>query len=129
MSSEKNDGTTYLNAEGNLVFTSVYLKNRGTCCKSACLHCPYGFTTKKLGVQFAQVLPEEESKMNQFISESGMSIDLNLFPAEHRQWVILKDQVCGLIFKNHIVVKHLILGQHFQNQGLSKELIESYYFC
>ncbi len=32
----------YLEGE-NLVFTAKYLLKRGTCCKSGCRHCPYGF--------------------------------------------------------------------------------------
>jgi hypothetical protein len=29
---------------GYNVWTELYLKARGTCCKSGCRHCPYGFT-------------------------------------------------------------------------------------
>lgn len=35
---------TYLDPEtGYQVMTEVFLKIRGTCCESACRHCPYGF--------------------------------------------------------------------------------------
>ena len=30
-------------ANGLLVFTAKYLKERGYCCESGCRHCPYGF--------------------------------------------------------------------------------------
>lgn len=33
----------YFNAQGLLVFTEQYLKERGYCCKNGCKHCPYGF--------------------------------------------------------------------------------------
>ncbi len=34
----------YIDAKtGFLVFTELTHKARGTCCKSACRHCPYGF--------------------------------------------------------------------------------------
>jgi hypothetical protein len=33
----------YINAEGLMVFTAVYLRKRGYCCQSGCRHCPYGF--------------------------------------------------------------------------------------
>lgn len=36
----------YLNDEGLMVLTENYLLKRGFCCKSGCLHCPYGFTSK-----------------------------------------------------------------------------------
>ncbi|MBI4041315.1 MAG: hypothetical protein HY390_05570 [Deltaproteobacteria bacterium] len=33
----------YYNKEGLMVFTRSYHLRRGYCCKSGCLHCPYGF--------------------------------------------------------------------------------------
>jgi hypothetical protein len=32
---------------GFLVFTEIYHKKRGYCCKSGCRHCPYGFKKEK----------------------------------------------------------------------------------
>lgn len=129
MTNEQKPEISYTNEEGNLVFTSTYLKNRGTCCKTACLHCPYGLTLKKLGLQFRQVEESEGEKLDQYLDRAPSPIDLANFPAEHRQWVLIKDHICGVMFKNHIVVKHLILGEYFKNQGIDKDLVESYYFC
>lgn len=40
------EGTDYYyNADGLFVFTSEFHKKRGYCCKSGCLHCPFGFET------------------------------------------------------------------------------------
>lgn len=33
----------YIQADGNLVFTEKYLRERGHCCQSGCLHCPYSY--------------------------------------------------------------------------------------
>ncbi|MBX7107366.1 MAG: hypothetical protein K1X61_01835 [Chitinophagales bacterium] len=33
----------YVNSDGLFVFTAAYHLKRGFCCKSGCLHCPYGF--------------------------------------------------------------------------------------
>ena len=33
----------YYNDHGNWVFTALYHQLRGSCCKSGCTHCPYGF--------------------------------------------------------------------------------------
>jgi len=129
MTNEQKPEISYNNEEGNLVFTSTYLKKRGTCCKTACLHCPYGLTLKKLGLQFRQVEASEEERLNQYLELAPSPIDLAAFPAEHRQWVLIKDHICGVIFKNHIVVKHLILGKYFRDQGIDKDLVESYFFC
>jgi hypothetical protein len=36
----------YINTEGNLVFTEKYHLDRGYCCQSGCLHCPYSYNKK-----------------------------------------------------------------------------------
>jgi hypothetical protein len=36
----------YLSEQGFIVFTEIYLRKRGYCCKSGCRHCPYGFDPK-----------------------------------------------------------------------------------
>ena len=37
----------YFNKKGLMVLTESYLLERGFCCESGCLHCPYGFKNKK----------------------------------------------------------------------------------
>ncbi|HXH30335.1 MAG TPA: DUF5522 domain-containing protein [Bacteriovoracaceae bacterium] len=120
---------SYLTPEGYTIFTSHYLKNKGTCCKSACLHCPYGFTLKKLGLQFAEVAEPDFSKLEDVLSEAGSSsFEWKSFWPQNVRFILIKDVICGVMFKNHIVVKHVFLKPHFTNQDLSKELIESYFF-
>lgn len=41
------EGVDFYIEYGNTVFTTAYLKKRGTCCKSGCRHCPYGYVKKK----------------------------------------------------------------------------------
>ncbi|RYZ70886.1 MAG: hypothetical protein EOP09_05435 [Proteobacteria bacterium] len=36
----------YLDELGRFVFTETYHLKRGSCCKSGCRHCPYGFNDK-----------------------------------------------------------------------------------
>ncbi|SHI36149.1 hypothetical protein SAMN02745146_0648 [Hymenobacter daecheongensis DSM 21074] len=36
-------GDFYLTPEGFMVFTEQYHLRRGSCCKSGCRHCPWGF--------------------------------------------------------------------------------------
>lgn len=120
---------SYVTPEGYTVFTSHFLKNRGTCCKSACLHCPYGYTLKKHGLKFLDVTKADKETLQAIMEESGTAaVDLEPFYPDNVKLIQIKDTVCGLILKNHIVIKHLYLKPHFQNQGLSKELVESYYF-
>ncbi|WP_408098932.1 DUF5522 domain-containing protein [Peredibacter sp. HCB2-198] len=117
---------SYLTPEGFTVFTSHYLKNKGTCCKSACLHCPYGFTIKKHGLQFQDVSEADFPLVEEILN--GASVEWKTFWPENIKFILLKEKVAGLMLKNHIVVKHLFLRPHFQHQGISKELVESYFF-
>lgn len=119
---------SYLTPEGFTVFTSHYLKNKGTCCKSACLHCPYGFTIKKHGIQFRDVSENDFALVEEILKENESSVEWKTFWPENVKLVLLKERVAGLMLKNHIVVKHLLLRPHFQHQGISKELVESYFF-
>lgn len=40
-------GDFYLDEQGLMVFTRQYHLRRGFCCKSGCLHCPWGYRKKK----------------------------------------------------------------------------------
>ena len=42
MTSLKEGIDYYKDDQGLVILTESYLKNRGYCCKSGCLHCPYG---------------------------------------------------------------------------------------
>lgn len=117
-----------MSPEGHTIYTSKFLKNRGTCCRTTCLHCPYGFTLKKCGITFKDVEENDIGKIESIIKESNVSVDDKPFFPNDAKLVFIKDQVCGFILKNHIVIKHLVLRPHFQDQGLSKEMVESYYF-
>ena len=71
----------------------------------------------------------EETRVEEIINLSGAAIvDWKSFSAENTLLVKLKGQVCGVVFKNHIIIKHVYLLPHFQDQGLSKEMLESYLF-
>lgn len=93
------------------------LKKRGHCCKSACLHCPYGFTLKKHGLKFI--------KTNEFDLSiiSGKSL-----VGDDTYIVTLKGCPCASIRVNHIIVTEFTLFDDYMNQGLTKEVVESYFF-
>ncbi len=59
----------YYDDNGNMVFTSVFLKKRKFCCKSGCRHCPYGF-----GEEVDSQTPSE--LINQAFSEELSADDL-----------------------------------------------------
>jgi hypothetical protein len=123
-----NKEITYLNQEGNQVFTSTFLRQRKTCCKTGCLHCPYGHTIKKYGLKFRDLNEEDLGVVYDLLLKAHENFDVSQFSLDNIKLMSLKDQVCGVIFKNHIVIKKLVLLPEFQDQGISKELAESYYF-
>jgi hypothetical protein len=120
---------TYQTLEGFTVFTSQYLKNRGTCCKSACIHCPFGYTVKKHGLQFAEILEEDFLQIETILNESNqVDFDWKSYWPQDIRFILLKGNICGFFVKNKIVIKSLFLKPHFQQQNLSRELIEAYFF-
>jgi hypothetical protein len=120
---------SYETPEGYTVFTSQFLRNKGTCCKSACLHCPFGYTLKKHGLEFKEVKEEDFPQIETMLEVSGQAkIDWKPFWPENIKVITIKDQPCGVLLKNHIVIKHLYLMPHFQDQDLSKEMVEAYLF-
>lgn len=125
---EKED--SYINERGLPVFTSSYFKRRGYCCKSFCLHCPYGTTIKKFGLEFQDYTQEKKGLAKEILEESGNpNFALEDFDEEDIKFIVLKGVICGLMTKTRIVVKDLFLRAHFQDQGIEKPLVESYYFC
>ena len=61
---------TYTNEEGETVFTSTFLKNRGTCCKTNCLHCPYGFTAKNYNIEVVQMIDKQIKYANEIVRDT-----------------------------------------------------------
>ncbi|EQC48703.1 hypothetical protein M899_1011 [Bacteriovorax sp. BSW11_IV] len=69
MSNTENE-LSYTNSNGENVFTSAYLKKRGTCCKTNCLHCPYGFTLKNFSIEIQEILPKNLKLANEIIRDT-----------------------------------------------------------
>jgi len=61
---------TYTNAEGDTVYTSAYLSNRGTCCKTNCLHCPYGHTLKNYDIEILPMTDKQIKFANEIIRDT-----------------------------------------------------------
>ena len=152
MQDEQQD-LTYTNEAGEEIYTSTYLRNRGTCCKTNCLHCPYGFTLKNYQIE---ILPMEEKHIkyaNEIIKDSkpvelsdlsssilaagfGKKDKINIYDVSIENlnnfaFAQFKDEVCGVIeFSNKLSesssgrgIKDLFLKKEFQNQDLGIEHI------
>ena len=146
---------TYTNDAGEDIYTSTYLLNRGTCCKTNCLHCPYGHTLKNFSIKTVPIEEEYIKYANEIISESkpvelsdlASSILAEGFGKKNKvigQHITLenfndhalgqfKDVICGVIkFSNKLSesnsgrgIKGLYLKKEFQNQGLGIEHIKN----
>ncbi|EQC52132.1 DUF5522 domain-containing protein [Bacteriovorax sp. DB6_IX] len=137
---------SYINEEGLTVFTSQFYRNRGTCCKSNCLHCPYGTTVKNLGLSFRpidclekanslfQSRPEQTSAITSSLLGSAfgapkkahVNIRVNEENKDHFQFVFLKDILCGIVEVKGKSLKSLHLKDEFKDQGLDEDTVSSY---
>lgn len=106
--------------------TSEALLKRGHCCKTGCLHCPYGFVIKKFGLQFEVLENVASEDLEKLLCE--LKLDSQQIDIVHTKLIILKQVVIGLMVHNHIIVKKLFLLEAFQSQSISRELVESYFF-
>lgn len=105
--------------------TSSTHKSRGSCCKSACIHCPYGFTMKRFGLKFTDITEDNKIDAQELVGNKIQFID---FPIEDYKIITLKDVECGVIRVDKLFVKEIVLKDEFNDQGISKEIVESYYF-
>ncbi len=130
---------SYVNEDGLEVMTSSFLRKKGTCCKSNCLHCPYGFTLKNHPVQFEPYGPKNQQqidklynqkyKKNEFIS----SLLNGAFGTEDRsksspgsfKLMRLKNYPCGIIRIVENRVEEVILREEFSDQGITESYLNS----
>jgi hypothetical protein len=140
------DEMTYTDKDGNNVFTSKYLKNRGSCCKTNCLHCPYGFTLKNNPIEFKEVGEADIDLVNSFIKHDeqeetsvaasllGSAFGSSKGPKKvtratigNYNFALLKGHICGVIKKGSFQPSELHLAKEFKDQGIDLDLIKSLY--
>ena len=128
---------SYINSEGFVVFTSKHLRAKNSCCKSNCLHCPYGTTLKNIGVEikdsktFETSVVEEYKEMlfptNNFTSSLlaeafGSSPNLR---NEDLKVLTLKDVICGMAYIDNKKLIKFALLPHFSDQGIDEGYLRS----
>ena len=101
------------------------LRNKGTCCKSGCVHCPYGHTLKKFGLEFIELTDSNKADLAIF---EGFELNLSEYALSDYKYIKLKDFLCGVMRVDKLFVRELSLHKDFRDQGLDKPIIESYYF-
>jgi hypothetical protein len=151
--SDKENEFTYKNDAGEEIYTSTYLRNRGTCCKTNCLHCPYGYTLKNYSIELFAIEEKYIKYANEIIRDTkpvelcslSLSILAEGFGKKDKvtapyvtldnfnnfAFGLFKGEVCAVIEYSTKLsestsgrrVKELYLKKEFQDQGLGKEYI------
>ena len=138
---------TYKDENNNDVLTSQFLKNKKTCCKTKCLHCPYGYTLETLGLEFIPVTVESMARANEIISpkkeDEGLSLASSMLasaygspkkavlitPRTLDKFLIikLKERECGVVKKGIVQLSKIYLKEHFTDQGLELHIVDDLY--
>jgi hypothetical protein len=136
------DDARYALPDGRSVFTSEFLTIRGTCCKSSCLHCPYGFTLDSFGIEFQESLDKDfidkvlkdngegqdyTSRMLQQNLGNKRSFDLSKYSDDQVIMLEMKTTLCGFIIIEENEVTQMFLEAHFKNQGITLEKVIEFF--
>lgn len=102
------------------------LRARNHCCRNRCIHCPYGFTLKTFGLNFVKIT---ERYLDVAHKISAGQMDLEKYSVDDYRIVTLKGFYIAVIRVDHLFVREYYLLPDFSDQGLTKEVVESYFFC
>ena len=139
------DLDTYTIVEtGEMVFTSHFLKKKGRCCKSTCLHCPYGHTLEKISFEIRDFRPEQKLYIDKVLNENGYNkplsvadsllsqnlgtkrknIDFSEFNPVDIKIIYLKGYFVGFLTLKDGSLDKYFLGKQFQFQSIERFHIE-----
>ena len=127
------------------VKTSKFLRNKKTCCKTSCLHCPYGFTLEKEGLELEiidesnfnearQIAPDSSPQTNDITASllassfGGNKKNESLTQENKDNYLIvkLKGETCALVKKKNNRIIEIYHKEHFDDQGITKEMVETF---
>ena len=121
--------------------TSDSLRAKGSCCKSGCLHCPYGFTLRKFGLVLKPLDESNQTKAKELFdskyskdlltnslldSAFGGSQNKKEFKQTNIRAIFLKDYFCGICEIHEDSVKEIFLLKEFSSQGITQEIVNSF---
>lgn len=134
--------THYINYEGKRVATTKHHLNRGTCCGSGCLHCPYGTTLKRFGLTFHALEGEKLDIAKNLTGEKqGIAASLlqqafgkkSVFPqiddANAHNFLLfdLKGYYAGVAQLEGDKIIRVLHFPYFGEQGLALDSVNEYY--
>ncbi len=113
--------------------TSSFLRKRGSCCKSGCLHCPYGFTLRKYGLKLFKLCEsnkvvaqpifdtyfKKDTTVSSLLGSAFKAPKTTSFNGDNFRVLSLKDVICGLVEIDNDQFKNLYLAESFKDQGIS----------
>jgi len=116
--------------------SSDFLRKRGSCCKSNCLHCPFGTTLRNIGVKIIPLNDSNKSLIETLISSFAPSDSIShsllssafgkqpSFDIKFSNLLTLKEIPCGIAYiENNKLIKHYLL-EEFSDQGITKAYLE-----
>lgn len=132
--------THYMSAEGKRIATADHHRNRGTCCKSGCLHCPYGTTIERFGLVFHNLEGEKLEQAQAILAKKDKGVAQMLlqqafgnrrnFPhitkdnAAQFRLFDLKGYYAGIAQIEDEKVKRIHLLPYFDDQGITLEVVD-----
>lgn len=133
--------------DGFNVKTSTFLKNRGSCCKTSCLHCPYGFTIEKEGLEILPItddnfLEAKEIAPRDKTGEVDVAASLlaSAFGNQKTKEVLteknknlyllvkLKGETCAVAKTNGSSITEIYHKKYFENQGITLDEVSRFAF-
>jgi hypothetical protein len=130
---------------GEMIFTSHFLKKRKRCCRSTCLHCPFGHTLEVMKFEIREYEPEQklyldkvlneneynkplsvaDSLLSQNLGSKRKSLDLTEFKPSDIKMIYLKNYFVGFLTLRNGELDQYFLGKQFQFQNIERSHIES----
>ena len=114
--------SSYSSPEGFTVFTSYFHKKRGYCCESLCLHCPFGLTLEKVGIEIRPVEFKDRNKIATLMSKELIHRRIDESHLKVYE-ITLKGFLCGLLIIENSN-QDLILQKNFKDQGINLGHVE-----
>jgi len=116
--------------------SSSFLRKRGSCCKSNCLHCPFGRTLREIGVKIIAQDSTSIEVINHLISKlipqnpvtnsllAGAFGKQENYNNDQAYLLSLKDIPCGIAYvEGNKLIKHFLLDE-FSDQGIDAVYLE-----
>ena len=119
----------------NVKTAKAHLK-KGSCCKCGCLHCPYGYTLNKFGLEVKKYNDQDRDLAKEIFDAHKNTTTQSLLSSafgnqskkslDQYHFIYLKGYLCGLCLIQGKIVTELLLHENFNSQGINKSIIENY---